>query len=433
MDNYTVIQTLLFVVAFFVIARFFPAKKSMQYWAISIVLLGSVAAQIPNIYEIIVKASRISWLLLLLPLLGLARKEIFSTGYFIYFVCSVAAIGMFMLVCSIFSPLHLQSPVFYLLFPPLIAYTVGCGLQKFISEADLKILLIPYFVYAGILTQVLVITGLGDIEDFVYQHSYWYASKNSLARIVGSGVLFFLFVPLKKKWTTYLLRAVSVLFVFFMLLLRSRASLLGMVCAILYFMIKKRQYVKIAILTVVVSLFITTLMYDYREKQISDLSAEQLVVLRSLNLDRYEDVNSFSGGRLELFQRTVSTIKENFLVGVGVCDWSVDNFFLSATVQLGILGLLMVLGLIVYRLFLNLVTLPREFGDDGVVGILGMITIMNFVVSFFEGGGIFGPGNVSLSMWLLSGYFDAKRTAVSLDGNGADGINTGSADEKLVA
>ena len=151
--------------------------------------------------------------------------------------------------------------------------------------------------------------------------------------------------------------------------------------------------------------YIVLLFQDYQ--YVGGLSSEQAFILRSLNLDRHDEINRFSGGRVELFKATLYVIADNLWIGIGRCAWPVDNFYLSLLVQMGMLGCPLFFAIVFYRVFLNLVRLPQQFRNDDIMVFLEIVTVMNFVVAFFEGGGFLGPGQTTMPLWLLAGYFDA--------------------------
>ena len=396
-----------------------------------ILLFSSIVAQIPEIPEPIVGFSRGLWMLLFMVLFLFNRKRLFQIRYFTFFFCSLAALLVYIAACSLFSTLYLHSPAFHLVFPAFIAYAIGCCMPETLSEDEVRNLMVLYFIYAGLLVVVLISRQFSSLYDFIGSYEYWYKSKNSIARIIGAGALLFLFTRFEKKRNLRLARVLGVLFFRILFVLRSRAALLGIVTALIYHMFRKRQYMRIALSLTVAVVWMSSVFRNFEEKRYDDLEVEQAFVIRSMNLDRYDDINRFSGGRVDLFNQTIEVIKENFLVGVGVCDWPVDNFYLNITAQLGFLGLLLFMGFVLYRLLLNMKFRVAQFPDNGLMHCLELITVMNFMVSFFEGGGFLGPGNVMISLWLLSGYFDARATMGRLSERPADKVLT--YDERPVA
>ena len=366
--------------------------------------MTSLLSQVPNWPEWVANASRLSWLILLLLLL-MREHQLQLARFGRFFLTFAVLITAYVLFCSITSPAHLQSFGFRLMFPPLIIYFSGYYLRTCISERELKLLFLLYFIYSAILMLYVFNMYIRSLTLFIEHLEYLYASKNSLSRIIGAGALFFIALTPQKRYMRYGSLIVAGIFMFCLLLLRSRASLLGVVIGIAYYMFKKKQYVYLTVAAIFLIAYIVLLFQDYQ--YVGGLSSEQAFILRSLNLDRHDEINRFSGGRVELFKATLYVIADNLWIGIGRCAWPVDNFYLSLLVQMGMLGCPLFFAIVFYRVFLNLVRLPQQFRNDDIMVFLEIVTVMNFVVAFFEGGGFLGPGQTTMPLWLLAGYFDA--------------------------
>ena len=95
------------------------------------------------------------------------------------------------------------------------------------------------------------------------------------------------------------------------------------------------------------------------------------------------------------------------IIACSVPGRTVEPVPMSLLVQMGMLGCPLFFAIVFYRVFLNLVRLPQQFRNDDIMVFLEIVTVMNFVVAFFEGGGFLGPGQTTMPLWLLAGYFDA--------------------------
>ena len=400
---------LIIIVLFFIIQLFF-IKKNFILFLINVLICCSIIAQIPNISEYYSNGCRLIWLVISLFFLIDNKFEIFKIKFLRIYLISIIIISIYVLLCALMSPLHLESKTYKLLFPPLFAYIVGCYLQKKTKDSEIITLTMIYCIYALALVLFVMDSKLGNINTFYDQNVYWYHSKNSISRVIGVGVLMFLFLPVKNKIPLLFTRGVGCAISIIVLMLQSKATILGILCAIIYNLYIEKKFIKLLFLIVFFPLYLFIIFENYN---INSMNRVEEFLLRCLNINRIYDIDRFSSGRVNYYKISFDVINEHFWFGIGKCNWPVDNFYLSVMVQLGVFGLIIFTFITLYRVYINL-SFSNLLKSNWLVKFLAMVTIMNFVISFLEGSGILGPGNVTLSLWLLSGYFDQRENEFSI-------------------
>lgn len=122
-------------------------------------------------------------------------------------------------------------------------------------------------------------------------------------------------------------------------------------------------------------------------------------------------LNDFSSGRLMLYKVAIDKFSLSPWIGIG--DYYVDDFFINALVEIGILGGGVVVG---FWIFVALRSLRLTIkNNDEIQKILGAMTVYYFVTSLMEAFPPFGPGSCSFIFWLLQGYCDGMNQKNILD------------------
>ncbi len=235
---------------------------------------------------------------------------------------------------------------------------------------------------------------------------YVYASKNSLAQIILTATLLLLVIFRPKSTMLNLGRYGVVTFlIFFLFMLRSRATMVSFAVALLVILLfgnrfgEVRRERKIVIVAVLIFMILLALNREFRTFFIND------IVLAGRNSASVDDVSS---GRLSLLEEVLPMIKEHIFFGVG--DYYYDCFPLAAVLQFGILGAWPLFGAAIYPVYRAI--RPNAFGRLWQFTLL-LIALSYFVNGFFECLPPFGPGVKCFFLWLLLGLsvgrpFDAS-------------------------
>lgn len=237
---------------------------------------------------------------------------------------------------------------------------------------------------------------------------YAYGDKNSAAQIYLSAsiILFTLYKPigLFKKLFTYFL---IVLLLYFMFILKSRATLLGFFFVICYFTFayknKKVRYLFfISIIAICLYVSVNPLLY-------------RTIVEGILFANRDAgDLNSLSSGRVGQLTECVNLFFSSPIIGIG--NKYFDCFPVIILTQYGILGATIVFAFLWQRIKDCFSLLDRKNMLD-LCAYLLMITYL--LDSLFEAQPPFGPGVKCFPLWMIWGIMLSRKTGVKY--NGLDG------------
>ena len=185
--------------------------------------------------------------------------------------------------------------------------------------------------------------------------------------------------------------AVLVFELFVLLLLRSRATIVGLILCLMVMVISRnnKQRTKIAITLVgmatIIMLLVSEPFYNFVFNK---------VLFAGRNSS---DLNELTSGRLVLLQRFPSMISNHWFEGIGSVYY--ESFPLSAILQFGLIGGLILIGISLTPLFHAMRN--RKYSDEWAL--LFYIAIGFTVNGFFEGLTPFGPGIKCYLLWLLFG------------------------------
>ena len=217
---------------------------------------------------------------------------------------------------------------------------------------------------------------------------YLFAQKNSAAQIWVSAVLVTAFlIEYRSKFEKILIYLACVYLLFVTGISQCRTAILGIGVSILAFSITRAQKKGRWILVLAFALIAA-----WR------IPAFHRFVEQALFLNKYEgaDLNTFSSGRLSLYQMAFRKFLSSPIIGVG--KYYVDCSYLMILVESGILGFLLVEWIWVNKIILCF----RYNGEHRRSAFLFMMTVFYFVESLLEGNPPFGPGVSSFMYWLVS-------------------------------
>ncbi|MCC6103025.1 MAG: O-antigen ligase family protein [Olegusella sp.] len=125
-------------------------------------------------------------------------------------------------------------------------------------------------------------------------------------------------------------------------------------------------------------------------------------------IDKYAgtSLNTMSSGRGVYWSEALSVFEGSPAIGVG--NYYVDNYYLNSLANVGIIGSVFIVGLLVMRSMKNLgmIGIISKEGIEPFIWIVFSLTFFYLIESIFEGLPPIGPGSCSFIFWMLSGYLD---------------------------
>lgn len=327
------------------------------------------------------------------------------------FALLFAIIGI--MLCTLVSGnSYFNSSVFTCLLLSLLIYCLGgfCGCN--IPEEGLRKILWTYALSAALVAVFIYVEFFSSGFD-LSSRVYAYASKNSISQIIFTSITILMFL---KPNEGRLLRCGRILIlcseILLIILLRSRATLVGFLFSLIYIVAGKQfdKKLKHVLLAVFAVCFVILLV----NQDALDVVFNQILFAgRDIT-----DIDSLSSGRISILRSFPSRIEGHWLTGVGALYF--ECFPLSVILQFGIIVGSIILGIS----YLPIAKCVFYYKRDSVyIEIFVIICVAYAINSLFEGLAPIGPGAKCYFMWLLYGLIlgQQKRMWLQTKGREDDG------------
>lgn len=290
---------------------------------------------------------------------------------------------------------------FMLVVKSLLLYFTGWFLSPHFNAAKYEKNILLFYVAASAIYAVwFAVTYVPSLSAWVQSQSYLFVKKNSFGQIVGIAALCSVYLALneqsRKRGFLFICIAISLLFA--VSLAQCRTAMIAFCIGTIVLLCLQRNKKALLILAIIVGLALA-------------LSPTlRTFIAHALFLDKYSgaDLNTFSSGRMELWAAAIGVWLENPLIGTG--SYYIDNFYLNALTNVGILGTLFVLAIWVPRIVANVTRAitPTSSKFIYLAQLAAAFTVFYLFESFTEGNPPFGPGSSSFLFWLICGLLDAR-------------------------
>lgn len=368
-------------------------------WLILISTIITVILQIPafeNLRIINYFMWPVTGILLMVSQKGIIGKT--TIGLFYVFL----EIWIFLLcaLCTMITgKSYLECGVLKILILPLFMYWIGIQIN---DSFFLKKIFKGYIVAAIVLATYIYMIYIPSFSTWSVNEVYLYGSKNSAAQIFSSAALLALYNETKKKSENALKLLAAGYLILVTALLQCRTAMLGTLAAVIFIeIVVKKKRLK----TMFGAILGTTVLL--RNEKVQSF-VQQAFLIRQYTGRSLDD---FSSGRLTLYKVAIDKFSVSPWIGIG--DYYVDDFFLNALVEIGILGGGVVVGFWIFVALKNIRATIKK--NEEIQKILGAMTVYYFVTSLMEAFPPFGPGSCSFVFWLLQGYCDGLNQKNVLD------------------
>lgn len=291
---------------------------------------------------------------------------------------------------------YIAPDIVYCYYLSIFILLIGFWSSLEISSEGLKIIIVAYICSAVIVSLNVYLTYFAKSFD-IMSSIYVYGSKNSVSQIIFTALVFSFLVYNPKKRIMLIIKWMVVLFLGMMIiLLKSRATLLGI--AILFFITllfgKSRKNIKISIMIIII--IFTALMFND--------NLNNIVMNGILFAGRdASNLNSISSGRVEEWIIFPQLISGHELVGLG--KYKMESFLLSVIVQYGfIFGMLFII-VSLYPVIWGMKNLSKA---NSINLSFIVIACSYWVNGIFEQLAPFGPGVKCYMLWLMFGILLGK-------------------------
>lgn len=236
---------------------------------------------------------------------------------------------------------------------------------------------------------------------------YIYRAKNSAGQILLTAIIFLLFLFKEKKLK--ILKYILILFMFYeILLMRSRATLVSMIFIPIKFMTNSLLSLKnkIIIFSLIIIIIVLLCNENIREFVIGN------ILMNSTKNFSFEklDINKISSNRISLIKNVPQQLYGRELLGLG-SSFYVDNIFVNAIGNYGIIVGLLVIGLVVSPIFI--LKKYSKIIEPSIKVYIELLFIIYIFNGIFEGWAPFGPGIKCFLIWLFLGMILSNKKGIN--------------------
>ena len=255
------------------------------------------------------------------------------------------------------------------------------------------------FVLSAMVLAVNIFINIMANDVSLIGSAYAYSSKNSVSQILFTG---FLIIAIclhrnSNNITKNIILIVSAIFLTVVLvMLKSRATLLGYVIFAFYYLYFEELKTKIKLLFCFLSIIF--FVYIYGGIDIIFFFIDNFVMAgRDIN-----DLDSLSSNRISIIKTFPYLIDGHEILGIG--DIYFECFYLSAYLQHGIFGFILILTALL-PIYFSYKNFER---NNSLSELLLLITITYAINGVFEGVAPFGPGSKCYFLWMILGVTIGK-------------------------
>lgn len=224
------------------------------------------------------------------------------------------------------------------------------------------------------------------------EYLYAYNSKNSISQILLNSIILFTCLKIRNKTFLVIGLVISAMLILEIFLLKSRATIVGLAFALIYFLFytkdkKIKLYLRVAVAVVMI--------YIYYNSYLFDTLVDNIIIA---NRDS-DDLNNISSGRIVLIEEAWNLFVKSPIIGVG--NFYTDCFPVVILAQYGLIG-----GTIVFTFLLNIyykILRVRRMHTMLVSAAFLLYTTI-LLNSLFEAQPPFGPGMKCFTVWMVIGF-----------------------------
>lgn len=335
------------------------------------------------------------WIILLLYIFLKKRIKVFYSTFKILF--AMICIFELLFIASIFTKnSYFNSSVLQGLILSIFIYCLGTFVGDKFSDKDLKFISLSYVISASLVALSIYIEFFSAGFD-ITSRQYAYASKNSISQIIFTAIVILMFIRFEKYRVLNLIKFIVIIFeIMLLMLLKSRATIIGFGICLLYIILgkqfnRKMKYFLIMVIMVgVIALLVNDNLFDMFIGNI------MFAGRNASNLD------SLTSGRVSIITEFPVLIRNHWLTGIGSLYF--ECFPLSCILQFGIITGTIILG-VSYLPLLKCLQFNRK---NIYCSIFILICIGYAINSLFEGLAPIGPGVKCYYMWLMYGILLAR-------------------------
>lgn len=360
---------------------------SLTWLFLELAIVFSVFSQIGPLEKIARPGMYAMWFAVLVSNCIKNRGKIQISAFTQRFFIAYILFCLYCVITGLFNPSHLQANYIHVLLIPLLMTLAG---DFYVNEDKALFNRIGklYLVCSLILAVWVQLKYFSSYESWLHAEMYVYHSKNSGGQIWISAILVSVCLLEYKREIEKILIYIGCAYLLFITAMsQCRTSLLGILVAVIAVSVFRSKYKVrwiVLIAFVVIAMWIIPVTRQFLEQ--------------ALLLNKYEgaDLNTFSSGRLDFYEKAFQKILSSPIFGNGKAY--VDCSYMSVLLESGVIGF----ALIEWIWGKKMVLCFQFEGEQNERLFLFLITVFYIIESLLEGYPPFGPGVSSFMFWLLT-------------------------------
>lgn len=372
----------------------YKKNNSTLLMLITIIFISNLS-QIPIFHgNTIIKGINIFlWLILLINLV-LNFTDKISLKKIMIFLFLLLFFDILMIFLQLFKEIpYLKSNFIYPVHLSFFILVVGYFTGQVFSPNKIYLLVNSYFLSSLIVAINIYIEFFKGI-DWAGSSGYLYASKNSIAQIILISMV--LLIIYSESGFKTSIKIVSILFFgVFLLMLKSRATLLGLLIFVIYYVFiyiksnKNKCYILLGLMILIGIIIVNEDVYNFIINQIL------------LNNRAGSDLDTLSSGRMTHLQIFIDNFWNSPWIGNG--GQYLESFPLAVLISYGFLGG----GLLLVFSIMPCIMAAFE-KNEALLNMKTIVILLSFIMlanGIFEELSPYGPGVKCYALWMFTGLF----------------------------
>ncbi len=342
------------------------------------------------------KLSFPGWILVLTALV-LSRRMVINRQ-----VMAQIGLGALFFIWILIDSLLIQkmqtsSSMFYSYMISLFIFLLGSWASEYVDARVLRNIC-NIFVASMLLVSSDIFIEYFGVGYNLATRQYAYSSKNSVSQIIFTVIVLLATQYKTNRGIGRLIQICAVAFeVYLLLLLRSRATIIGLILCVLVMAFSRNTDKKLRASITFIGISVITLLFI--NPQFNNFIFNNVLFAGRDS----SDLNELTSGRIDILASFPERISGNWLTGIGPEYY--ECFPLSAILQFGLIG-----GVIAILISLQPLIKGYKMKNTSNLGYLLFLIAIGYTLNgLFEGLAPFGPGVKCYFMWLLFGILLGRR------------------------
>lgn len=374
-------------------------KKDMLVVFVGIVIFVTNISQLPRFVELGITQliTYAVWGVLFLWLILRNGKIVFGKKILYIIMTSFIILGLSFFQTIFLKGNYLETRIIYSFCISIFVLFVSSLIPKVILEdKNMNYVLKMYFISISFVALGVYMDSFANGFD-IMSRTYAYGAKNSVSQILLTGICCVFFLNFRLKLFNIGKYLGAILISILLIMLKSRASLLGLVLLVILLLTSK--YVKRNEKIVVFLLVISSVVIVLNNENLYDIIVNG-VILGGREGGNIADISS---GRTEQWKIAPQLISEHILFGRGA--YKLEAFPISVLVQMGCITGGIILGMAIYPCLFAY----KRVKEGKIYFLLLTVATIYFCNGFFEELSPFGPGVKCYFLWFLFGVLVNRR------------------------